>query len=95
VIERGVTGIGALAGYERLRSCALGEAVGEPGLALLMRRGLRAWIEARGDVTTNVTAAPIATAASGGYPAGDDVRDELARLVVTMVLGAARREARA
>jgi len=95
VTEIGVTGTGALAGYERLRSCALGEAVGEPGLALLMRRGLRAWIEARGDVTTNATAAPMATAPSGGGPPGADVRDELARLVVTMVLGAARREARA
>ena len=83
---------GAVAAYERLRRCTFGERVEEPGLGLLMRRGLRAWLEARVDAAAN---AP--TSATGA-----DVRDsaqagtgkELLQLIATMVIGAARTEAR-
>ena len=81
----------AVAGYERLRRCALGERLDEPGFVLLLRRGLRAWIEARDDQTDAGTAqtAPVAGGASGA-----GMRDELARLMATMVLGTIREEAR-
>lgn len=81
---------GAVAGYERLRRCAMGERVDEPGLVLLMRRGLRAWIETRGSAT-GATNAPTAPGTAGA--AGTGMRDELARLMATMLLGAARKEA--
>jgi hypothetical protein len=94
-VARGVYGSDDLGGYERLRRSALGQstdALGEPGLALLMRRGLRAWIEARGDdVTTN----PTAPAPSTNCTLAADVRSELTHLVATMALGVARQEARA
>lgn len=82
---------GAVAGYERLRRCALGERVDEPGLVLLMRRGLRAWIETRDNLPGARTAATSSEAA-GAFGCG--MRDELARLMATMLLGALREEAR-
>ena len=95
VVPRGAYGSDVLGGYERLRRCALGQAtgaLGEPGLALLMRRGLRAWIEARGDdATTNSTAVAPSTNCS----LAADIRGELTHLVATMALGVARQEARA
>jgi len=82
---------GAAAGYERLRRCALGEGADEPGLVLLMRRGLRAWIETR-DNPADARTASTAPEAAGVSGAG--MRDELARVMATMLLGALRKEAR-
>jgi hypothetical protein len=84
-----------VSGYERLRRCALGVSVdglAEPGLALLMRRGLRAWIEARGDAA-DATPAPPPSDGSTTTPLGPHVRGELVRLVATMALDVAQQEA--
>jgi hypothetical protein len=80
----------AVAGYERLRRCAFGERVEEPGLGLLMRRGMRAWIAARVDANAN---APRSVGAVHELTE-TGTRDELTRLIATMVIGAARTEAR-
>jgi hypothetical protein len=92
VITITLSSAGALAGYERLRSCALGEAVNEPGFVLLMRRGLRSWLEARETAATHAKAAP---ASSTDSPPGANLRDELARLVASMALCAGRKQAQA
>ena len=88
----GVCGSDIAASYERLRRCALGERLDEPGLVLLMRRGLRGWIEARrGDATKIGPATPTLGARD---TAQAEMRDELAQLMATMLLGTLRKEAR-
>lgn len=83
---------GAVAAYERLRRWVFGERVEEPGLGLLMRRGLRAWIEARVD-TSAIAAA--STAGAGVHDSAEaSTREELMQLIATMVIGAATAEAR-
>ena len=84
---------GAVDGYERLRRCAFGERVDEPGLGLFMRRGLRAWIEARADVPAK---APISATGTGSAydSAAVGRREELARLIATMVIDAVQTEVR-
>jgi hypothetical protein len=83
---------GAVAGYERLRRSAFGERGDEPGLGLLMRRGLRAWIEARVDATANAPTSARGADAHASTRAGTG--KELLQLIATMVIGAARMEAR-
>lgn len=83
---------GAVAGYERLRRWVFGERVEEPGLGLLMRRGLRAWIEAR--VDTSGIAAAAGASAGVHDSAAASAREELMQLIATMVVGAATAEAR-
>jgi hypothetical protein len=85
-----------VSGYERLRSCALGvsaDGLAEPGIALLMRRGLRAWLEARRELAEATPAAPSGDGSTSA-PLGPDVRGELARLVATMALNVAQQEVR-
>lgn len=83
---------GAVAGYERLRRCVFGERVEEPGLGLLTRRGLRAWIEARVDTGANAAASAAGTGVQDSAGAG--TREELMRLIAAMVIGAVTAEAR-
>jgi len=78
----------AAAGYERLRQSAFGERVDEPGLALLLRRGLRAWIESGVDATKKQSAARSACERPT-----TETSEELAQLIASMLLGTARSEA--
>jgi hypothetical protein len=87
-----VDAAGAVAGYERLRSSVSGERVEEPGLGLLMRRGLRAWLETR--VVAAASTPTSATSADVHELAATGTRAELARLIAAMVIGAATTEAR-
>jgi hypothetical protein len=80
--------------YEQLRRLALGEANAGLeerglGLALLMRRGLRGWLEATSEEV------PMARASSlDERVLATDVRGELVRIVASMALSATRQEAR-
>lgn len=79
--------------YERLRSIALGEGAagpGEAGLALLMRRGVRAWLEAALAAPPLVQSPPL----SNGHRIPSDVRGELVRIVASMALTATEQEER-
>jgi hypothetical protein len=80
--------------YEQLRRLALGEAVAGVeerglGLALLMRWGVRAWLEANSESVLPAPASP-----SDGRSLATDVRGELVRIVASMALSATREEAR-
>ena len=78
-----------LAAYERLRRCVLGQASdADAGLALLLRRGVRAWLETRCERSVRAPAAPACT----GTTLGNDLRDELTRLVAMMALGITTQE---
>ncbi len=88
----GAGGSHVAASYERLRRCALGEHLDEPGLVLLMRRGLRGWIEAHGGHA--ITIGPATPALGARDAAQAEMRDELAQLMATMLLGTLRKEAR-
>jgi hypothetical protein len=82
-----------VAAYERLRRSVLGEASdaeGEGGLALLLRRGVRGWLETRHDRAPERPSAHVQTDST----LGNDLRGELTRLVATMALGATGKEAR-
>jgi hypothetical protein len=72
---------------------ALGEAAagpGEAGLALLMRRGVRAWLEA-----VHAAPAPVRSLTlSDGHRISADLRGELVRIVASMALSATEQEAR-
>jgi hypothetical protein len=73
--------------YERLRQHVLGEtrgADGAPGLALLMRRGVSAYIKSIEEPPT-----PTSTSATAvqGTQLEAGLRGELARVMVAMVLG--------
>lgn len=84
----------AVAHYERLRGYVLGEqhsAVVPQGLAMLVRDGMRAWIEA-----SCASGPPNVAGHAGVVTSGvDGVRAEIARVMVAMVLGTAEREMRA
>ena len=80
-----------MASYERLRRCVLSQMPddeGTTGVALLLRRGVRAWLERPLEPTRH--------AATGQAwmktPLGNDWRGELTRLVATMALSAIRQE---
>lgn len=88
-----VDAAGAVAGYERLRSSISGERVEEPGLGVFMRRGMRAWLEARAEAAPS-TPTSATSAGVHGSEMATGTRLELARLVAAMVIGAATMEAR-
>ena len=82
-----------VAAYERLRRSVLSEASdadGASGLALLLRRGVRGWLEMLHDRAPESPSAHAQTDSA----LGNDLRGELTRLVATMALGATRKEAR-
>jgi hypothetical protein len=82
-----------VAAYERLRRGALGQASdaeGEAGLALLLRRGVRRWLETRRDKAPQRPPGQAQTDSN----LGNELRGELTRLVATMALGATGKEAR-
>jgi hypothetical protein len=86
---------GARADYEALRRGVLDGGAGdrERGLALLMRRGLAAWIRAWSACTV-----PAGTADGARHEPAiavlPSVRGEVTRLLVTMALSAHHKEAR-
>lgn len=83
---------GAVARYERLRGHLLGgerDVDGAAGLVSLMRRGIRACIDA--PATTPIPRSPAGRRAPHG---GDAVRNELALVMAEMALSTTR-EARA
>ena len=86
---------GARQDYESLRRSALNGGSGprELGLALLMRQGMAAWIRAWSACASvpRPTRSPIG-GESLTLPEG--VRGDVTQLLVTMALGASRREAR-
>lgn len=86
-------GVAAILGYEKLRGHVLAQTdtAGAAGLGVLMRRGMRAWIEASSATAPSPLVANLGVERA---PARDGMRDELARLMVTMALGAAEQEAR-
>lgn len=89
-----VCGVELRARYERLRRLALGEALTGLderglGLVLLMRRGVRAWLEATSQVVP-----PVQASLSDESSLATDVRGELIRIVASMALSATRQEAR-
>ena len=86
---------GAHADYEALRGFVLQGSHGdrERGFALLIRRGMAAWIRAWSacPVPARAAGAPVPGTAIA-WPEG--VRGEVTRLLVTMALSANREEAR-
>lgn len=89
----GVHSAQAIDGYERLRRHALERSrdeTGAPGLVLLMRRGMRAYLEAPAEsAVARSTARTTATMSTS-----DGLTGEIARVMVAMALGAAGREER-
>ena len=80
-----------MANYERLRRCVLSQTPddeGTTGVALLLRRGLRAWLEG----PLGPTRPAVTGQATMDTPLGNDWRGELTRLVATMALSAIRQE---
>lgn len=80
--------------YEALRRYALeGRGPRDLGFALLVRQGMAAWIRA-----WSACAGPQHPArdrvSAGGSALPEGVRGEVTRLLVTMALGASRREVR-
>ncbi len=89
-----VSGLELRARYERLRRLALGEVVAGfdergLGLALLMRRGVPAWLEAMSERVS-----PAQAPSSDESTLATDLRGELIRIVASMALSATRQEAR-
>jgi len=82
--------------YEQVRRHVLsakGSEQGAPGLALLLRHGLRAYLEATAEAASTTTP-PIRMERPMGIE--DGLRSEIARVMAAMALGAAApREARA
>ena len=77
--------------YEELRRAALEEADGRarraPGLALLLRAGIAAWMQACRSVAGPVLSAPPSSAAPRALPGA--VRAEVTVLLTEMALAAA------
>ena len=89
-----VDGADALDGYERLRRRAFGDAVDEPGLVLFIRRGLRAWLEARERQTTVGAKLVTSTCVEQTHEV-DPLRDELTQIWATMALSAGQKQVQA
>jgi hypothetical protein len=79
--------------YEALRRGVLEGSRGdrELGLALLMRRGMAAWIRAWSACAASPTTEGPSRASAMALPAG--LRDDVTRLLVTMALRATHTEA--
>lgn len=85
---------GAAADYEALRCGVLAGAHGDHdlGLALLLRRGMAAWIRAW-SACTPASLAPDRVARGSAPALSGGLRGDVTRLLVTMALTAAQTEA--
>ncbi|HEY5770114.1 MAG TPA: hypothetical protein VIS71_09745 [Terrimicrobium sp.] len=79
--------------YEELREGAAGGLIGSdcPGMSVLIRRGLVAWMRAWRDPLSSATGVPACAAESHPIPAGRSWQREATLLLANMALSHLRR----